>query len=115
MKGIDMYTKIQQLKALKYSQRGAAEALGIHRNTVRRYWDMSIEDYEAEAAKIRKLSVLEEFKTAILNWIRANPCISSAQICDWLKENYTGLQGKSSILKLLDHLTTAEPAQIATT
>ena len=32
MKGIDMYTKIQQLKALKYSQRGAAEALGIHRD-----------------------------------------------------------------------------------
>ena len=57
VKGIDMYTKIQQLKALKYSQRGAAEALGIHRDTVRRYWDMSIEDYEAEAAKMRRISL----------------------------------------------------------
>ena len=45
VKGIDMYTKIQQLKALKYSQRSAAEALGIHRNTVRQYWNMSLEDY----------------------------------------------------------------------
>ena len=90
MKGIDMYTKIQQLKALKYSQRGAAEALGIHRETVRRYWDMSVEDYEAEAAKIRKLSVLDEYKTVILSWIRKNPRMSSAQICDWLKEDYAG-------------------------
>ena len=85
MKGIDMYTKIQQLKALKYSQRGAAEALGIHRDTVRRYWNMSIEDYKAETAKIRKLSALDEFKIVILSWIRKNPRISSAQICDWLK------------------------------
>ena len=88
MKGIDMYTKIQQLKALKYSQRGAAEALGIHRDTVRRYWNMSVEDYEAEVSKIRKVSVLDEYKTVILSWIKANPHISSAQICDWLKEDY---------------------------
>ena len=90
MKGIDMYTQIQQLKALKYSQRGAAEALGIHRDTVRRYWNMSVEDYEAEVAKIRKISMLDEFKTVILSWIKANSRISSAQICDWLKENYPG-------------------------
>ena len=53
-----MYTKIQQLKAMKYIQRGTAEALGIHRDTVRRYWNMSVEDYEAETAKKRKVSVL---------------------------------------------------------
>lgn len=82
MKGIDMYTQIQQLKALKYSQRSAAEVLGIHRDTVRRYWNMSVEDYEAEVAKIRKISVLDEYKTVILSWIKANPRISSAQICD---------------------------------
>ena len=90
MKGIDMYTQIQQLKALKYSQRGAAEALGIHRDTLRRYWNMSVEDYKAETAKIRKVSVLDEYKTVILSWIKANPRISSAQICDWLKEDYPG-------------------------
>ena len=84
-----MYTQIQQLKALKYSQRSAAEVLGIHRDTVRRYWNMSVEDYEAEVAKIRKVSVLDEFKTVILSWIKANPRISSAQICDWLKEDYS--------------------------
>ena len=85
-----MYTQIQQLKALKYSQRSAAEVLGIHRDTVRRYWNMSVEDYEAEVAKIRKISMLDEFKTVILSWIKANPRISSAQICDWLKEDYPG-------------------------
>ena len=72
MKGIDMYTKIQQLKALKYSQRSAAETLGIHRDTVRRYWNISVEDYEAEVSKIRRISVLDEFKTVILSWIKAN-------------------------------------------
>ena len=87
MKGIDMYTKIQQLKALKYSQRGAAEALGIHRDTVRRYWNMSVEDYEAEVSKIRKVSVLDEYKTVILSWIKANPrvcpkfCVNSKSRC----------------------------------
>lgn len=106
MKGIDMYTKIQQLKALKYSQRRAAEALGIHRDTVRRYWNMSVEDYEAEAAKNRKVSVLDKFRTVILSWIRANPGISAAQICDWLKEDYTGSFKERTVSRYVNRLRT---------
>ena len=51
---------------------------------------MSVEDYEADAAKIRKLSALDKFRIVILSRIRKNPSISSAQICDCLKEEYTG-------------------------
>ena len=105
-KGIDMYTKIQQLKELKYSQRKAAEALGIHRDTVRRYWNMSVEDYEAEAAKIRKVSILDKFRTVILSWIRANPGISAAQICDWLKEDYTGSFKERTVSRYVNRLRT---------
>ena len=106
MKGIKMYTEIQQLKELKYSQRSVAKTLGIHRETVKRYWNMSAEDYAAEITKIRKTSKLEGFKTVILSWIKSNPLISSAQICDWLKENYKDDFKERTVSRYVNHLRT---------
>lgn len=37
MKGIKMYTRIQELKDHGVSQNKAAQYLGIHRKTVKRY------------------------------------------------------------------------------
>ncbi len=88
MKGIKMYAKIQELKEFGMSQNAVAAQLGINRGTVRRYWNMSAEEYSRYSCSVRRISILERYKDVIVEWIMRFPCISSAQICDWLRENY---------------------------
>ncbi len=52
MKGYTVYSKIQQMKQAGLTQRQAARQLGINRKTVKRYWDMPVDDYEAKAQRI---------------------------------------------------------------
>ncbi|SEH65507.1 Transposase [Ruminococcus flavefaciens] len=88
MKGIEMYAKIQELKELGMSQNAVAAQLGINRATVRHYWNMRADEYSKYSCSIRRISILDQYKSIIAGWIMRFPCISSAQICDWLKENY---------------------------
>ena len=88
MKGIKMYTRIKEMKKLGLSQNKTAEYLGIHRKTVKHYWDMNADDYEKYHNTVRKSSILDKHRDVIVSWITQFPCITSAQICDWLKENY---------------------------
>lgn len=43
MKGYNVYSKIQQMREAGFSQRAIANALGINRKTVKRYWDMDVD------------------------------------------------------------------------
>ena len=88
MKGIKMYTKIQELKEHGVSQNKAAQYLGIHRKTIKHYWNMTADEYEKYHNSVRKSSVLDQYRDTIASWITQFPCITAAQICDWLKENY---------------------------
>ena len=49
---------------------------------------MSADEYSKYSCSIRRISILDQYKSIIAGWIMRFPCISSAQICDWLKENY---------------------------
>ena len=84
-----MYTKIQEMKAQGFSQNRTANYLNIHRDTVNRYWNMTADEYREYSEKIKRISVLESYRTVIESWIHKYPCISAAQICDWLKEDYS--------------------------
>ena len=84
-----MYSKIQELKEQGFTKNKTAKLLGINRATVKRYWSMSADDYEQYRHSIRKSSVLDKHRAIIECWLKRYPCISSAQICDWLKENYS--------------------------
>lgn len=88
MKGIKMYTRIQELKEHGVSQNKAAQYLGVHRKTIKRYWNMTADEYEKYHNSVRKSSVLDQYRDIIVSWITQFPCITAAQICDWLKENY---------------------------
>ena len=46
MKGIKMYTRIQELKEHGVSQNKAAQYLGVHRKTIKHYWNMTADEYE---------------------------------------------------------------------
>ncbi len=88
MKGYNVYSKIHQMRVADFSQRAIAKALGINRKTVKRYWDMDVEQYEHNARKIIRIRNLDTHRDQIVSWLREYPSLSAAQVCDWLKEHY---------------------------
>ena len=88
MKGYCMYSEIQQMKEAGFSQRAVARALDIHRKTVKRYWEMSVDEYQQEQERIRRSSTLDQRRERILGWLREYPGMTAAQVRDWLKEHY---------------------------
>ncbi len=67
MKDYGMYTKIQQLKEKGFRQANVARQLGIHRNTVKKYWYMTADVFEDHLFSINRTKLLAE-----LNWIHLN-------------------------------------------
>ena len=59
MKGYNVYSKVHQMREAGFSQRAIAKALGINRKTVKRYWDMDVEQYEHNARKIVRIQNLD--------------------------------------------------------
>ena len=86
-----MYSKIQAMKSEGFSQRQVARTLEIHRTTVKKYWNMTPDEYHDTILEPAKKSSLEQHKELILSWLSTYPEITAAQIHDWLKEKY-GLQ-----------------------
>lgn len=71
-----------------FSQRAVAKTLGINRKTVKRYWEMNVEDFEHNTQKIVRIRTLDVHRDQIVSWLKEYPSLSSAQVCDWLKEHY---------------------------
>lgn len=88
MKGYQVYSKIHQMREAGFSQRAIAKALGINRKTVKRYWDMDVDEYEHNARKIVRIRNLDPHRDQIVSWLREYPSLTAAQVCDWLKEHY---------------------------
>ena len=88
MKGLKMYKEIKQLKELGFSKSRTAKQLGINRETVSRYWDMSVDEFEDNINSTNRTQLLDEYKEIIINWLGQYPTLTAAQVCDWLEEHY---------------------------
>ena len=88
MKGYNVYSKVHQMREAGFSQRATAKALGINRKTVKRYWNMDVDEYEYNARKIVRIRNLDVHQEQIVSWLREYPSLTAAQVCDWLKEHY---------------------------
>ncbi|WP_066640169.1 IS21 family transposase [Desulfolucanica intricata] len=84
-----MYHKIQNLKALGLKVSQIARHLGVDRRTVSKYIDATPEEVHNmnESSKIRTKK-LDFYKRETFNWLKKFPDLSSAQVYDWLKENF---------------------------
>ena len=85
MKGYNVYSKVHQMREAGFSQRATAKALGINRKTVKRYWNMDVDEYEYNARKIVRIRNLDAHQEQIVSWLREYPSLTAAQVCDWLK------------------------------
>ena len=83
-----MYSEIKRLLQKGFSDRKTAKILGISRNTVKKYRDIGLNEFVALADSNRKQSLLERYKSVILEWLQAYPSMSSAQVFDWILEHY---------------------------
>ena len=88
MKGYHVYSKIQQFRTAGFSQRQVARRLGINRKTVKRYWEMPVDEYEEMSGTVCRMQYLDKYQARILEWLREFPDLTAAQICDWLREHY---------------------------
>jgi len=88
MKGYHVYSKIQQFRSAGFSQRQVARRLGINRKTVKRYWEMPVDEYEEMSSTVCRKQYLDKYQAQILEWLREFPDLTAAQVCDWLREHY---------------------------
>ena len=80
-----MYLSIHQLKNLGLNVSQIARKLGVSRNTVYKYLEMTSDQMHQrlEEMKTRKKK-LDRHEQEILTWLREYPDLSAAQIFDWL-------------------------------
>ena len=63
MKGWHMYSEIQRMKGQGFSIRKVSRMIRISRNTIKKYCDMSPDEYAAALTAVNKLSSLMAWLT----------------------------------------------------
>jgi transposase len=99
-----MYCKIQVLKSEGFSQRKTANITGYSRKAVRKYWNMTPEEYDGQILEKAKKSSLEQHKELILMWLYGYGEVTAAQIYDWLQEKYEAQISESSVRRYVSKL-----------
>lgn len=100
-----MYQKIQICKKQKFSKTDTALKTGIDRKTVKKYWDMTEEEYLSYKAKLEdKVKVFDNYREGILNLLNVNKDIKnhkvySSSIYDVLEEMHGTLPGSERTLR----------------
>ena len=81
------YSKIQEQKRKGFKKSQIARKLGINRETVSVYWDMTPAEYAArfESAKNRTKKA-DPHKDFVMECLLKYPDMSAAQLYDWIKE-----------------------------
>ena len=84
-----MYHEIHNLKRQGCSKSTIGQALGLSYRTVRKYLNMSEDDYfrflESQNQRYKRLTPYEEF---VRGKLETFPVTRAAQMHDWLKEHY---------------------------
>jgi len=101
MRGWHMYNKIQELKGQGFSARKVARMIRSSRNTVSKYWDMRPEEYAAKYRTANRLTALTAYEPAIVKWLEAYPCMTAAQVTDWLYEKHSVDASERTVRRLV--------------
>ena len=88
MKGWQMYSKIQSMKEAGFSIRQVSRVIRVSRNTIKKYWEMSPEEYALGYKTLNRLTALMAYEPVVLKWLETYPCMTAAQVRDWLLERY---------------------------
>ncbi len=104
MKGYTVYSRIQQMRQAGFSQRQVARRLDINRKTVKRYWEMPLEEYEKMNLGICRMQALDKYEKQIVRWLLEFPTLTAAQVSDWLKEQYRAEGSERTVSRYVKQL-----------
>lgn len=88
MKGWHMYSKIQAMKEQGFSIRQVSKILRVSRNTIRKYWEMTPEEYAKRYKTVNRMTVLRSYEPVVVKWLETYPCMTAAQVRYWLEEKH---------------------------
>ena len=89
MESMEMFISIQKLKKMGYKKQQAARELDIDAKTVRKYWDMTEEDYvEYSLAAKQRTKMMDAYHGYVLDKLTEHREITSAIIYDNLLEDF---------------------------
>jgi len=95
-----LFVEVHQLKEQGFKIAAIAKKLGISRNTVYKYWNMNFDEASewvlSTGSRRKKLDIRRDL---ILSWLKEHPDLSSAQVEDWLKEQYPNIKVGSSTVR----------------
>ena len=110
MKGWQMYSKIQAMKAEGFSIRQVSRIIRVSRNTITKYWEMEPEEYAGRYKAANRLSALTAYEPTIVGWLETYPCMTAAQVRDWLEERYQIDASERTVRRLVSRLREAQGA-----
>ncbi|MDK8643939.1 IS21 family transposase (plasmid) [Niallia taxi] len=100
MEKLALYIEVNQLRKRGFKIAAISKKLGISRNTVYKYLDMSFDEATDWVSTLKTRSKkLDPYRDIILVWLKEHPDLSSAQIEDWLKEKIPAIEVGSSTLR----------------
>lgn len=100
MEKLVLYLEVNQLKDRGFKITAISKKLGISRNTVYKYLEMSFDEATEWVSTLKTRSKkLDPYRDLILTWLKEHPDLSSAQIEDWLKERIPTIVVGSSTLR----------------
>ena len=88
MKGWQMYSRIQEMKEHGFSIRQVSRIIRVSRNTIRKYWEMTPEEYSETYKSANRMTALAAYDSIVVKWLETYPCMTAAQVRDWLDEKY---------------------------
>lgn len=87
-----MFNEIKKLKEKGLKKTQVARALNSDSRTIKKYWDMSSEEFETARASFKQRIMgknMDVYKTDILLWLKEHNDLSAAQVYDWLRERFS--------------------------
>lgn len=93
MVDMEMYAAIQQRRRTGYSQRAVARELDIDRKTIRKYWEMTEDQYAQHVLESKTRSkILDPYRAFIVDQLEEYPEITSAIIDSKLRMTYVDFE-----------------------
>jgi transposase len=83
-----MYSKIQEMKEQGFSIRKVSRLIRVSRNTISKYWEMSPEEYAETYKTVNRMTALTAYEPVVVKWLETYPCMTAAQVRDWLEERH---------------------------
>ena len=102
MVGIKMYAEIQKLKAIGYKKQRAARELRLDTKTVRKYWDMTEDEYLSYMLEAKeRTKIMDPYYGYVLDKLKKYPEISGAILYDNLREDFADFKPSYRTVRLL--------------